>query len=235
MNFPLLGGLGLFGEEVLILAVTASVVWFLSNLMMPRLPAAIVPGPVSAPLPEVHPADLDRITRFELGSLTLRGERLDVAGEVRWVLAALRPRAAFGLVRLEVAVQPGLALWLDPRACRKLLIDVVGQAIEAAPTGRVLVTAFTHGGRVQIGVSNDCAVLPREAAETALRSVREIVAFHGGSLEVDSRAGQGITTVIRLPPCTQPASPPTQAAATPAPAPAKQAIQQPLEAGLLSR
>ena len=89
MNFPLLGGLGLFGEEVLILAATGSLVWFVSNLMMPRLPAAIVPGPVHAPMPDVHPADLDRVTGFELASPSMRGERLDVATEIRWVLPAL--------------------------------------------------------------------------------------------------------------------------------------------------
>ncbi len=235
MTFPMLGGFGVFGE-MLVLGAAGSVVWFVGNLMMPRLPPAVVPGPVSAPMPDVHPADLDRVTGFELGSQTTRSERLDVASEIRWVLAALKPRASFGLVRLEVAVQPGLALWLDQRACRKLLIEAVGHAIEAAPTGRVLVTAFSHGGRVQIGVSNDCAVLPRAAAETALRSATGIAALNGGSLQIDARAGQGMTTTIRLPPYAQPApSPaaPAAAASAAASGPARQPAQPALEAGLL--
>ncbi|MBV9655094.1 MAG: HAMP domain-containing histidine kinase [Acetobacteraceae bacterium] len=231
MTFPLPGSFGLFSAEVLLLAVVGCTVWFVGNLLMPQLPAAVVPGPVTAPMPDVHPADLDRITRFELGGTPIRGEKLDVASEIRWTLSALKPRAAFGLVRLEVAVQPGLALWLDQTACRKMLLDVVGQVMEAAPTGRVLVTAFLHGGRVQIGASNDSAVLSREAAASALRPVDAIVAFHGGSLEVDSRAGQGMTATIRLPRFTQAPAPATPAATVTA-APARPAIAEPLEASL---
>ena len=119
----------------------------------------------------------------------------------------------------------------------------VGHAIEAAPTGRVLLTAFRMAAGCSSACLNDCAVLPREAAETALRSATEIVAFHGGSLEVDSRAGQGMTTASGCRDAHRPSLPgagglgagtgssrQAQPAPAPVPAPARQAPAAPEQA-----
>lgn len=153
----------------------------------------------AAPAMSIHPADLEANARFELSALMLRGERLDAASQVRWVLAAVRPQAEARHVRLEAAVRPGLAVWLDPRAFRKLMVDIVGQAVAAAPGGKVLVTGGEHGGRAQLAVVHDGPAPERGTVELALRSATEIVAFHGGSLEVDVRPGQGVTAIVRLP------------------------------------
>jgi hypothetical protein len=157
--------------------------------------------------------ELEEILHYEPGLLSFRGERLDVATEARWAMSALAGRAARLGSRLELAVSPGLAVWMDPRAFRKLLAEIVAQAIGAAPCGRVLLTAAPHGGRVQIGVSHDSPAASREALETALRPAAEIAALNGGTLEVTVRAGQGGTVRVRLPePAANPA-PATDAAA----------------------
>jgi hypothetical protein len=171
--------------------------------------------------------ELDEILRFEPGVLSFRGERLDVATEAQWTMTALAGRAARQGVGLELAVSPGLAVWMDRRACRKLLVQIVGQAIADAPGGRVLLTGCPHGGRVQIGVTHDGQPAAREALETALRPSTEIAALNGGTLEVKVRAGQGATVLVRMP---EPAANPAQASdptATAAAATARQAQRTP--------
>jgi hypothetical protein len=101
---------------------------------------------------------------------------------------------------------------MDRRAFRKLLVEMLAQAIGAAPCGRVLLTAGPRGGRVQIGVSHDGPVVAREAVETALRASAEIAALNGGTMDVTVRAGQGVTVLARLP---QLADPPATVAQSP--------------------
>ena len=191
MNFGVAGG------EILALGLLAGLILLGVN----ALTAAGTPAAPSraAGEPGIPAAEIEQIARYEWSALTLRGERLDVAGEVRWVLSAVLPQAVERSVRLEAAIRPDFAIWLDPRAFRKVLSDIVVQAVAAAPGGKILVTGGDHGGRAQIAVTHDGTASARATAELALRGATEIVAFHGGTLEVDGRAGRGMTTIIRLP------------------------------------
>ena len=167
-----------------------------------RAGAAAMGGPATLTDP-----DLEEIQRFEPSILSCRGELLDVAAEARRAMEALRSRADRSRVRMEVAVTPGLEAWMDPRAFRKLLVEMLAQAIDAAPCGRVLVTAAPHGGRVQIGVTHDGFARSRESLEGTLRPVSQIAALSGGTFEVVGRAGQAATVLVRLPePVAHPAT-----------------------------
>ena len=165
----------------------------------------------AAPNPE-----LDETRRFEPSILACRGEQLSVASEARWAMAALAAEAQRRGVRLEVAVAPGLRAWMDPRAFRKLLVEMIAHAIDAAPYGRVLLAAGAHGGRVQIGVTHDGPAGTRKSVEGTLRPVSDIAAMTGGTFEVIARAGHGATVLVRLPePTTATVRAPQPAAAAP--------------------
>lgn len=136
--------------------------------------------------------------RFELAQTPFASGNLDVAAEIRLVLAELDAVAARQFAGLEMAVQPDLSVRCDPRAFREMLSEIIGNAIRQAPCSKVLVGAMRHGGRIQITVTDD-GVPRTEVAETAaLRRASELAALHGATLNSDVRT-ESTTTVLRLP------------------------------------
>jgi hypothetical protein len=91
----------------------------------------------------------------------------------------------------------------------------------------VLVTAGRHGGRVQIGVTDDGAPADRLAIEGQLREVSETCALQGATLEVQTFQPGGAAVLIRLPDSTQGRSAPhvANSKAEPPQAPAKRDTQ----------
>jgi hypothetical protein len=153
--------------------------------------------------------------RFELAQTPFASGNLDVAAEIRLVLAELDAVAARQFAELEMAAPPDLFVRCDPRAFREMLSEIIGNAIRQAPCSKVLVGAMRHGGRIQITVTDDG--MPRtEAVEgAALRRASELAALHGATLNHEVRI-ESTTTVLRLPDAL-PARP-----APPAIVPAKQ-------------
>jgi len=144
-------------------------------------------GPVGAPLPS-----------FSLARTPFVGGMLDLAAEVRDVLGQMGPDAARRRVRLEMAVQPDLAVHADPLVLRALLGDLVGNAMRHAPGGRVLLSAARLGGRVEIAVTDDGAGAEAAMQEAALREAGQLVALQGGTIHIEVHPGEGTTVLLRL-------------------------------------
>ena len=165
---------------------------------------------------------------------------LDIEREALGALRHVDGLAARNRVRLQIAVQPDLAVRADPRGLRQALIGLLENAIRHAPGGKIMLSGMRHGGRIQIAVLDDGQGPDRLAQEASLRSVERIVALHGGTLQVECRPGQGTLVLLRLPEplsapansapansapaksaeAAEPASKPTQPIPEPAPAPA---------------
>lgn len=137
--------------------------------------------------------------RIELGQSPFAAGVLDVTLETTAVMRQFASLAAQRLVALELAVQPGLAVRTDASALREILGDLVSCAIEQSCCGRVLLGAGHIGGRVQITVSDDGAHVDRALRVSQLRPAERLAALQGATMEVDARAGQGTTVVLRLP------------------------------------
>lgn len=142
---------------------------------------------------------------FGATSLDLQAEALGALREVDGLAARLS-------VRLQIAIQPNLSVRADPQGFRRALIHLLESAIGHAPGGKVLLGARHHGGRVQIAVLDDGQGPDRREQEALLRPVECIVALHGGTLQVETRPGQGTLVVMRLP------EPPETPAGSPSPA-----------------
>jgi signal transduction histidine kinase len=146
--------------------------------------------------------------------LRLAAERLDPERELVLAVQDVTSLAADGSVRLETAIQPGLAVWADKAALRQMLAAPLRAAVARSPGGRVLLGAGRHGGRVQVSVLDDGLPTDRGLQEAELREAARLVALHGGTLEVNVRANAGTTVVIRLPePAAAPAGAPVPASA----------------------
>ena len=125
--------------------------------------------------------------------------RLDVEAEALGALRQVDALAARNRVQLQIAVQPFLAVHADPGGFRWALIEVLENAIDHAPCGKVMLGATRHGGRVQIAVLDDGQTPDRLVQEAALRPVERIVALHGGTVQIEVRPGQGTLVILRLP------------------------------------
>jgi len=164
-------------------AIGWSVRWFRRRLLARRQPATeIAPAPRHVDLPLSRKADL-----------------LDVDAEARAALAGLVSRAAQQHVQLEVAIEPGLLVHMSPRSLHEVLDSLLVHAIGAAPGGHVLLGGMRRGGRAHVAVIDDGAGVDARVQRAELRQVEEIVALLGGTLEIDSRAGEGTAVLVRLP------------------------------------
>jgi hypothetical protein len=124
---------------------------------------------------------------------------LDLATEAEAVLESLQSVAMRQRVRLEMALEPGLAIMGDQRAFRETLAEIARGAIQQSPCGCVLLTAARTGGRVHASVSDDGPGTDKAMRLRRLRDVRRLVALQGGCLEINVRPGEGTTVTVHLP------------------------------------
>lgn len=131
--------------------------------------------------------------------MTFESRELDVEQEVASVFASLQEMARHHQVELQASVQPRLTVWADPCALRQMLAGMAARAIERTEGGGVLVSATWHGGRVQVGVSDDGPATDPAILMGALRQVEQCAALQGGTLEIACDKPRGVRVVLRLP------------------------------------
>lgn len=147
---------------------------------------------------------VDVPSRFTLGSSPFPGGALDVAAEAQEVLHEMAAAAAGRLVQLEFAAQMDLSVQVGRPVFRSMLRQLVGNAMRLPSVGRVLLSALRLGESVQISVIDDGEGRLATVQEAALRDLAQVVALHGGTIEIESRRGTGTAVVLRLP---QPVAP----------------------------
>ncbi len=113
-------------------------------------------------------------------------------------------------VRIELSVDPGIReVRGDPQQLARVFENLARNAFEAMPDGGVLrVAASQAGDRVTIAFADTGPGIPEAAADAVftpffttkpagtglgLPICRRIVELHGGTISVDSRAGEGAT------------------------------------------
>jgi signal transduction histidine kinase len=124
---------------------------------------------------------------------------LDVEREVRAALTDAAASASGWRTRFEFAVRPDLTTRTDVQRFRTALTAMVAHAAAQAPTGRVLVTATRHGGRIQVTVGDDGSGADRAVQAAALREVESLIAMQGGTLEIVAQPGEGTRLIARWP------------------------------------
>lgn len=163
------------------------------------------------------------ISRLETGRLQLDRRPLDAAELVRRVaeevLLSLQISSDHHHLRVHVPDEPLLILG-DALRLEQVVRNIIGNAIKYSHTGTVVsVTAAQQGENIAISVEDQGIGIPQHAlphlfdrfyrVESAagrapglgvgLYVVKEIVAQHGGTVDVKSVEGQGSTFTIYLP------------------------------------
>jgi len=137
--------------------------------------------------------------QFELGHTPFVSGMTDVAAEAAGVMRQFEGTAASKFVALQIAVQPGLSVRVDPGAFRAVLSDLLDTAIDQAAGGRVLLGAARSGNRIRISVSDDGARVDGPRREASLRDAERLAAMHGAVMRVDARPSEGTTVLYLLP------------------------------------
>ena len=167
--------------------------------------------------------DILDLSKIEAGADELNEESLDVAEVARKVLRVVRQRADKAGVAFEWSADTELpALLADERKLKQALLNLVVNAIKFTPAGGRVSLAIscsdTEGYAFEV-IDNGIGMAPEDIA-TALRQfgqvdsalnrryegtglglplTKALVELHGGTLELDSRLGEGTKVRIRLP------------------------------------
>jgi hypothetical protein len=126
-----------------------------------------------------------------------------------------------GRVRFVVADSIGsLWSWVDPVLLRRVLSNVLTNALEAGGGETVDVEAYRNGAAAEIKIADRGAGIPEKVRSTLLAGGRittkrnghglglshaiEIVRGWGGSISLDARPGRGSIVTLTLPLCERP-------------------------------
>ncbi|MEI3849131.1 MULTISPECIES: sensor histidine kinase [unclassified Microbacterium] len=160
--------------------------------------------------------DLLDVSRVEAGVLAVSWGPVDGAGIV---LAAL-DELSLGPDEIELALDADLApLWADPVLLRRVLVNLLTNAVRHAPAGtRVHVSTSSLGARAEIRVVDRGAGIPEDRRESAflpfqrhgdtdnatglglgLALSRGFTEGMGGTLAAEDTPGGGLTMVVSLP------------------------------------
>jgi signal transduction histidine kinase len=193
-----------------------------------RTPLAILQGRIEGLLDGVYPRDDARLAELlaetehlgrlvedvrtlanaEAGALDLRKEHVDLAELMRDAAAAIA-------VPVELHVPEQLPIEVDPVRIREVLLNLLSNAVEHAPEGKVMLGAEARGRDVVIHVRDDGPGIPADelprlferfhkgrhsrGSGLGLSIARKLVLAHGGSIHVESAAGSGTTFTVILP------------------------------------
>jgi two-component system nitrogen regulation sensor histidine kinase NtrY len=156
---------------------------------------------------------VDEFSRYaRMPGPQLAPTRIDrLLGEVVALYRGVKPG-----VEVRPAVEPDLGdPWLDPEQLRRVLINLIDNAVEATdPPGEIVVSAARRGEAIELAVADSGRGIPPEDRDKlflpffsrkgrgtgmGLAIVQRIVSEHGGSIRVEENVPQGSVFTIELP------------------------------------
>ena len=165
--------------------------------------------------------DLMLLARLEAREFTIRPEPVDVGAHLTEIAEAYRDRAEAARVRLEVDVGTTGIIMTDPDRLAQIAANLTENALRYTPeAGRVSFTVQPHAGGVQLDVADsgpgiDAGDLSRvfekfyvarkyrrerpEGSGLGLAIVKQLVDALGGTVSVQSVAGNGTRFTVSLP------------------------------------
>ncbi|MEJ1157979.1 sensor histidine kinase [Prosthecomicrobium sp. N25] len=166
--------------------------------------------------------DILDMSKIESGAFDICPEPFDLPQLLENTRHMMAHQANERGLRINASIAPGLPeVTADRRACRQILINLLSNAIKFTnPGGSVTLGARPEGDRVAIfvrdtgiGISErDIARLgtpfmqadsgydrKHEGTGLGLSVVKGLAALHGGTVEIESRLGEGTCVTVRIP------------------------------------
>jgi signal transduction histidine kinase len=158
------------------------------------------------------------VSRLNAGQVELHIEPVDLSEVVRQAAEGYAAEAAYTKAMIRLALQDRLQGWWDRLAMEQIVGNLMSNGIKYGAGGPVDVTLARENDEVRLSVRDQGPGIPAEAQERifgqfeqvvsvqkragfgiGLWLVRSLLQAHGGSIEVDSRPGEGSTFTVRLP------------------------------------
>ena len=160
--------------------------------------------------------DVLAVSRVEAGMALPQREKVSVLPLVHHVLDTQRPAAESKSVELSCQMPDELAMWADPKLLRRIVTNLVSNAVKFTEKGFVKVIGGEDANTVWLQVQDSgIGLTPQQMAHLfeKFRQVdghaegyglglfisRQLARAHGGDLTVASEAGKGSTFTLRLP------------------------------------
>jgi two-component system cell cycle sensor histidine kinase PleC len=165
--------------------------------------------------------DILDYSKLEADHLPLTETIFDLGQFLHDGLRLVRAQAEAGGVMLRLAPAPAIALKGDERRLRQCVVNLLANAIKFAPGGEVTLSAERIGANgIEIRVADTGCGIPAEQLEQVFQPFhqvenelsrstngtglglplsRKLVERHGGTLYLDSAAGNGTVAVLCLP------------------------------------
>jgi two-component system, cell cycle sensor histidine kinase DivJ len=161
-------------------------------------------------------------SKIEAGQFELLPEPFDVEGLITACCDMVRLKATQGQIELvRVAATRPTELIADKRACRQIVLNLLSNAVKfTLPNGRVTVGAESDGAALTLYVEDTGIGIAQghlsklgdrffqvrsnhdrlfEGTGLGLSVVRGLVGLHGGSVSIQSVAGEGTRVIVQLP------------------------------------
>ena len=159
--------------------------------------------------------DVLDVSRVEAGIFSPAKTQTDIAALLREVVGTLSPVAAEK--GLELSFEAGIPhVWADEKLLKRVLMNLVSNAIKFTEKGFVRISAQAKDGRSEVSVTDSGIGLSAQEIKGLFQKYhqvhadkpgyglglfisRQIVQAHGGSLQVVSQQGKGSTFTVCLP------------------------------------
>lgn len=160
-----------------------------------------------------------QFARLDQGREHLAFASVDLRREVEDAAVSLAPIAAAQRATIVNAVPAGARAWADGGAVRRIILNLLDNALKYGPAGQtVSIGADAGGGRVRLRVDDEGPGVPAGARETVFRAferhgvgpasptgsgigltiVRELAGALGGTVHVEDAPGGGARFVVTL-------------------------------------
>ena len=144
---------------------------------------------------------------------------VDLRQEAEDAAVSLAPIAAARAAAIVNEVPPGARVWADRGAVRRIILNLLDNALKYGPAGQTIsIGAAAEGGHVRLRVDDQGAGVPASARETIFRAferhgvgpssptgsgigltiVRELASALGGTVHVEDGPGGGARFVVTL-------------------------------------
>jgi len=168
--------------------------------------------------------DLLDLSKIESGRMSPIMSLVATDTLVKGALEPSRARIDASGIELQVEIDPNLpAVMADSSQIERVVANLIANAVSATPRGgRIVVSAYRAGERVEVSVADTGRGIPREylprlfgkftqvpgaatgSAGLGLAISQQIVRAHGGDIRVASEPGHGATFTFVLPVARRP-------------------------------
>jgi PAS domain S-box-containing protein len=168
--------------------------------------------------------DILEVSKIEAGQIEITDQTVDVGQVIDDVVRIVRARADEQNLDLKIDYErPAPFLRADERKVKQILLNLLSNAIKFTPSGGVvrIEAATLHDRSVQIRVTDTGVGIAEEDVPRALERFGQVehvmtrlhsgtglglplaaglAELHGGSLELDSKEGEGTSVTVTFPP-----------------------------------